>query len=394
MWTLRLLSALTVPLLGGCFIFGWGSDSDERSRSLPPVDHSPGFFAEFDQMVDDSRNTETSEEQALILSQGFTRFVDEEPCQEEAVAIGATRDMVLIFLEIGLSSAEVMESVRGSAQNRVDIFDHAADRVLRSDTPAIDSWNLLADDMGFRDEAMETTGDHGWESLYLVLTESEEAYEQMWVESSDWVEGFWARGEGYYEQLWVDGYYDMYWQEGACYDSYAGTDCGSSWVEGSCYDQWVDSGYWDSYCSAYDEWGYCVDWSEYWVDGGYYETYCDDGYYYEDCYDEYDTYCDPGQWVEVWVEGYSVQGAWVPGESYWVDGYWADTSGYQPRVLLEQEYEILANGIALVMTLSPAQVGESCQETLEEALNESSEAPLESAGQILKDAILVCLSPR
>lgn len=393
MWTLRTLSMLAVPLLGGCFIFGWGSDRENETQELPNVEYSRGFFTEFDQSVEDASVEDSTRNQAEFLREEFTRFVQEGPCQDETVAVGSTWDKVSIFMEIGLASAEVMETVRGAEQNQVDIFGHAADRVRRSDASAINDWNETVVDMGFSDSTMQTTGELVWESLYLVLTESEEAYEQVWVESSEWVEGYWARDQGYYEQLWVDGYYETLWQEGACYEVYAGTDCSGSYVEDSCYDVWVDGGYWDSYCSAYDDWGYCIAWDEYWVDDGYYETYCDSGYYYEDCYELYDTVCDQGQWVEIWVDGYYVQGAWVPGESYWVEGYWADTSGYQSQLLLEQEYEILAVGIELVLSIGQERVGEACHDGLDEALDESSDAPIENAGQLLRDAILVCLSP-
>jgi len=391
---IRLVIVTALPGLGGCFIFGWGSDREIEPRELPDIEYSPGFFAEFDQMMDETTARGSLDEQARTLDGEFAAYLEDGPGQDEVYAVGTTWEKVEAFLEIGLLSAEIMDPITGSERNQVDIFGNAADRVLRSDVAAIDAWNQTALDMGFNDAAQQITGDIVGESLYLVLTESEQAYRQVWVESSEWVEGYWARSEGYYEQLWVEGYYDVVWQDGACYDDYVGTDCDSYWVDDSCHDVWVDDGYWDTYCSYYDEWGNCIEWSDEWVDTGYYETYCDSGYYAEDCYDVYDTVCEEGQWVDVWVDGYYVQGAWIPGELYWVEGYWADTSGYQTMALPEQEAEILAAGIGIVTSLGPERVGEACFTELDEAVQVSSDLQPEVAAQTLRDAVLDCLSPR
>ncbi|MDC3958089.1 hypothetical protein [Polyangium jinanense] len=385
MGLLRSLSLLMVPFLGGCF-FGSGD------RELPPVEYSPGFFAAFDQMVDDTMSRGSLDEKARTLDAEFARRVDEGPGPNEVVAVGPTWDKVETFLSIGLLSAEIMAPIDGSEQSRVDILGHAADRVLRSDTEAIATWNRTVRDMGFADARIEPTGELVWESLYLVLTESEHAYQDVWVESGTWVEGAWVRTDGYYEQLWVDGYYESVWQDGACYDEYVSTECDTYTVEETCYDVYVEDGYWESYCSGYDDEGNCVEWTDEWVDTGYYETQCDPAYSYEECTDLYETVCDPGQWVDIWIEGHWVEGAWVPGELVWVEGYWSDTSGYRTVALPAQEAEILETGIAYVASLGPERVGADCYARLDEALVKSGESPPESAVKLSRGAILSCLS--
>ncbi|MDI1451690.1 hypothetical protein [Polyangium sp. 6x1] len=385
---LRALSLLMVPVLGGC-ISGCGGH-----RELPPVEYSEGFFAAFDQMIDETMSRGSLDDQARTLDIEFARRVDEGPGLEEVVAVGATWEKVETFLSIGLLSAEIMAPIEGSAQSRVDMFEHAADRVLRSDTTALVAWNRTVRDMGFS-ERKEPTGEIVWESLYLVLGESEHAYQDVWVESGTWVEGSWVHTDGYYEQLWIDGYYESVWQEGACSDAYVGTECDTYYVEESCYDVWIDEGYWESTCSAYDEEGNCVEWSDAWVStGGYYETECDPAYSYEECTDVYETVCEPGEWLDTWIEGHWIEGAWIPGELVWVEGYWSDTSGYRTVALPVQEAEILDAGITYVASFGPERVGDDCYARLDEALVQSAESPPESDVKLSRDAILACLSPR
>ncbi|TKD07953.1 hypothetical protein [Polyangium fumosum] len=385
MTSLRSLWVLMVPLLGGCV----------TNREPPPVQYSDGFFAAFDQMMDDTMSRGTRGDQARTLDVEFARRVDEGPGPDEIVAVGATWDKVEAFLSIGLLSADVMAPIDGSEQSRVDIFGHAADRVLRSDHEAIAAWNETVRSMNFPDDVrMEPTGEIVWESLYLVLTASEHASQEVWIERGAWVEGAWVRSDGYYEQLWVDGYSESLWEEGACYDEYVDTECETYWVEASCYEVWIDDGYWESYCSAYDDEGNCVEWTDEWVDTGYSETQCDPGYYEEDCTDIYETVCDPGQWVDVWTEGHWVEGAWIPGELSWVEGYWADTSGYETVALPAQEAEILAAGINYVAGFGPERVGGDCYAGLDDALATGATSAPENAVKLSRDAILACLSPR
>lgn len=386
---LRSHALLMVPLLGGCF-FGSGMD-----RELPPVEYSAGFFAAFDQRIDDTMSRGSLDDKARTLDVDFARSLDEGPGPKEVMAVGATWDKVEAFLSIGRLSAEVMAPIDGSEQSRVDIFQHAADRVLRSDTAAIAAWNRAVRDMGFDDATrIEPTGELVWESLYLVLTGSEHAYQDVWVERGAWVEGSWVRTEGYQEQLWVDGYWDSTWQEGACTDEHVGTECETYSVEESCYDVWIDDGYWESYCSGYDEDGNCVEWTDAWVSTGYYETQCDPAYSYEECSDVYETTCEPGQWVDVWSEGHWVEGAWIPGELSWMEGYWADASGYRTIALPAEEAEILEAGIAYVASFGPERVGGDCYARLDEALAKSAGSPPEGAVKLSRDAILACLSSR
>jgi hypothetical protein len=384
---LRSLPVLMVPFLGGC-VFG-------SEKALPPVEYSAGFFVEFDQMVDATMARGSLDDQATTFRVEFARRLEEGPGPDEVVAVGPTWDKVEAFLSIGQLSAAVMAPVEGAVQSRVDIFGHAADRVLRSDTAAITGYNRKVRDMGFPEATrIEPTGELVWESLYLVLTASEHATQDVWAESGTWVEGAWIRTEGYREELWVEGYYEPVWEDGACIDEYIGTQCDTVWVDETCDDVWIDDGYWESGCTAYDEEGYCVEWTDVWVDTGYYETQCDPAYSYESCTDMYETVCEPGQWVDVWVEGHSVEGAWIPGELVWVEGYWADTSGYQTVALPAEEAAILEAGISYVASFGPERVGEDCYVRLDEALAQSAGSPAESAVKLSRDAILACLSPR
>ncbi|MRG90707.1 hypothetical protein [Polyangium spumosum] len=380
---LRSVPVLLVPLLGGCFVRG----------PLPPIEYSAGFFAAFDRMVDATLSRGTLEHQAQTFDVEFARRVDEGPGPGEVVAVGPTWEKVETFLSIGRLSAEIMAPIEGSAQNRVDMFTDAADRVLRSDVEALDLWNQKIGGMGYPDtERVEPTGELVWESLYLVLTESEHATQDIWVESGTWVEGAWIRTEGYYEELWVEGYYEPVWQDGGCWDEYVSTACETVWVEESCYDVWIEDGYWESVCTAIDEEGYCLEWTDVWVDAGYYETQCDPGYQAEQCTDFYETVCDPGQWVDVWVEGHWIEGAWIPGELVWMDGYWADTSSWQTVALPAEEAAILDAGISYVAAFGPERVGADCYSRLDAALVSAAESPPESAVMLSREAILACLS--
>lgn len=375
------------PVLTGCDIFGWGEPD------LPPLVHSPGFFADFEQMVNDSLEAGSPAQQASALDAGFTEALEDGPDADETVAVGAIWTKVSAYLEIGLRTAAVMEGVAGAEQNRVTMLTSAADVVLRTDVPALRDWNQRVTDLGEADAAIAPTGDIVWTSLNLTLTEAEQTTVQVWVESGEWIDGYWERSPGYYLEIWVPGYYESVWQDGSCYDVYDHTECTTYWQDGYCYDEWIDAGYWDSACTAWDEWGNCVEWSDVWVDTGYYQTICDQGGYYDECIDVYQTVCEEGGWVDVWVEGYYTQGPWIPGETYWVEGYWADTSGYEPRVMVEEELEILREGVDVVLAFDPGVVSDGCRAGLQAALDDSAQAPLEGAGQIVRDAIISCMSP-
>ncbi len=367
----------------------WLLEDDE----LPALDHSPGFFSDFDQTMDDASTLGSDAENARRLRRAFASYLGEGPSAGEAHATGRTWDKVSTFLEIGLRTADVLGEVQGADSNRVAMYTTAADRVLRSDYAALETWNDSVRDMGRSDAVLAPTGDLVWASLDLILSESEHAVVQRWVESGEWIEGHYERSEGHYEEVWVPGYYDTVWQDGSCWDEWIGTDCEGYWVEDECWDEWVDIGYWDSYCAEYDEWGYCVYYEEYYIDDGYWETYCEPGGYYEDCWDVYETVCEEGGWVEVWIDGYYTRGPWIPGETYWVEGYWEDTSGYCAVVLVEEETLILAEGINVVLELGPEVVGARCHADLESALLDSAESPVEEASQDLRNALRSCLAP-
>ncbi|HVK69171.1 MAG TPA: hypothetical protein VM694_32155, partial [Polyangium sp.] len=95
MTSIRSLWVLMVPLLGGCV----------TNREPPPVQYSDGFFAAFDQMMDDTMSRGTQGDQARTLDVEFARRVDEGPGPDEVVAVGTTWDKVEAFLSIGLLSA-------------------------------------------------------------------------------------------------------------------------------------------------------------------------------------------------------------------------------------------------------------------------------------------------
>lgn len=383
---LGLLLILVLTSTTGCWLL--------EEEELPPLEHSPGFFADFDRQTDEALALSADAEKSRRLRRNFATFLTDGPGEQEDYATGATWDKLSTFLEIGLRTADVMADVEGAGENVVAMYQTAADRILRSDLAALETWNEQVRSMGRSDAVLEPTGDLVWASLDLILAQSEHAVVQRWMESGEWIEGHWARGEGHYEDVWVPGYYETVWQDGSCWDEWIGTDCESFWADDVCWDEWVDNGYWDSYCAEYDEWGYCVYYEEYYVDDGYWESYCEPGGYYEDCWDVYETVCEEGGWVEVWIDGYSTRGPWIPGETYWVEGYWEDTSGYRDVVLVEEETLILAEGIGVVLGLDTEVVGTRCYGELERALLESADSPPAEANQELRDALLSCLSPR
>lgn len=368
-----------------------GSSGCFGTDELPPVDYSDGFFADFDRMVQEATAVEAPAEQAKQLRFGFASFRDDGPGPQEVVVTGHIWEKVSTFLQVGLRTADVMGEVDGAEQNRVDMYLEAAEVIRRSDTAAITAWNDRVVEMERPEERLELAGEHGRATLALVLAESEHAVVQVWVESGEWIEGHWERSDGYYEDVWVPGYWESVWQDGSCWDEYVGTDCETYWVDEACWEEWVDLGYWETSCDEYDAWGDCVSWSEYWVSDGYWEVVCDPGYWYEDCWDIYEEVCTEGQWVDVWIEGYYTQGPWIPGETYWVEGYWSDTSSYQPMVLLEQEAEILAEGVSIAVDLGSEILGEDCHSDLDAALADSSGEPAEQAGERLRQALLGCL---
>lgn len=384
MTLLRALPLLMVPLLGGCIA---------GDQQLPSFSHSPGFFVSFHRMVEDSKSLGPVDKQASALRSGFALHAKNGPSFDEAYAAGPTWDKVRSFLDIGLIAGDVMAPIEGSSQNRVDIFLDAADRVHRSDFVAITAWNQQALDMGFAEETIEHTGEIVWESLYLVLSESEHAERQVHVEKGNWVDGYWTRAKGHYKNLWMDGYNETIWREGSCRDEYVGTECSSYWVPEACYDVWVDDGYYDTYCSAYDEDGNCVEWTEEWVSTGYYETQCDPGYYQEECVDVYQTVCDPGQWIDVWIDGRYVPNAWIPGDLEWVEGHVADAPADLTVVFVPEEAAILAQGIEYVASFGPEWVKGDCLTRLDDAVAAYTIDPPETSIKTSRDAILYCISP-
>jgi hypothetical protein len=270
----------------------------------------------------------------------------------------------------------------------VDIFADAADRVLRSDYVAITSWNQSVHSA----ETIRPTAEIVWESLYLVLTESEHAERHVSTAEGEWVEGHWTRGVGAHKNLWVKGYYESVWQEETCRDEYIGTECASYWVEPSCTDVWIDDGYWESTCSGYDDDGNCVEWTDEWVDLGYYDTQCVDGYYAEQCANVYQTVCDPGYWNDIWIAAHTVEGAWIPGEISWVEGRQADAAGERVEALPEQEAAILALGIEYVTSFGPDYVQGICFAELDAARTAFTVEAPENSIKTSRNAILHCLS--
>lgn len=366
--------------------------SCELRQDLPPIEHSPGFFADFDRMVDDAMASGSEEAQAARLRMSYAKLLGEGAGEQETYAVGPTWDKIATFLEVGLRTADVMSDVEGAAPNRVAIYSAASDRVLRSDLVAIEAWNQQVRGMGRAEATLEPTGDLAWASLDLVLASSEQAVVQRWLESGEWIEGYYERSQGHYEEVWVPGYYEPVWQEGSCWEVYTGTECDTTWVDEYCYDEYVDDGYWESSCNEYDEWGDCVSWTDYWVDQGYWVSDCDPGYFIEECWDLYDLVCEDGQWVDLWVEGYSTRGPWIPGETYWVEGHWEDTSGYRAVVLVEEEARILVEGVSIVLDHGPEILGIECYEGLERALSRTSDLPMVDVGGALREAIWECLT--
>jgi|GEM_PF-5009428 len=384
MKSLRTLSILLVPVLGACIA---------GDQSLPPFTHSPGFFAAFQRMVDDAKPQGSADKQAVVLDTGFRHFATDTPDPHEVYAAGPTWDKVLTFMDIGILSAEIMAPVAESAQNRVDIFADAADRVLRSDYSAITAWNQQARDMGFADQTIQPTAEMVWEALYLVLTESEHTERQVHLQKGNWVDGYFVHKEPTTKVLWVDGYNETVWQEGTCRDEYVGTECTSYWVDESCSDVWIDDGYWDSTCSAYDDQGECIEWTDEWVSTGYYETQCTPAYVQEDCVDVYQTICESGRWVDVWIDGHYVENARIPGDLEWVEGHVVDAAGLVMVARPEQEAAILAKGIEYVASFGPEWVKADCLPSLQSAVATAKTDPVDVSVQASKGAILQCLDP-
>ncbi len=380
------VSLLALPLLTGCFF--------TLEEEIPQVEHSPGFFSEFDAMIEHSMSCDSVEERTRRLRFGFAEALERGDDPLETVALGSTWSKVETFLKIGLRTADVMAGVEGAAQNREDMYLVAADRVQRSDFPAIEAYNREVAEMGLSDETLQPTGALVRESLDLVLSESEHAVVQRWVESGEWVEGHHERLEGHYEDVWVEGYWETVWQEGTCWEEYVGSDCDVYWVEGGCIDVYVEDGYWESDCDYYDEWGNCLSYTEYWVDLGYWDVVCDAGYYVEDCFDIYETVCEQGDWVDLWIQGFWTQGPWIPGETIWVEGYWRDTSGWQGIVLLQEEAAILSAGIDVILANIAESLDDECSTGLIEAQAAALQADSEVAGELLRDAIMECLAVR
>ena len=376
---LRHLSLLVVPILGGCVLGDSGP---------PPVNHSPGFFAAFDLMVDETAARGSEEQKATTFADEFTWRVNQGPSLDEVHAVGSTWDKVSAFLDIGLLSAEVMATVNDSAHPRVDIFTAAADWVLRSDYRAITLRNQWVSDR----YQLRPTTDIVWESLYLVLTESAHAQRKIPTAKGESVEGHWTRTAGTRRDLWVNGYHQTVWHDETCYDEYVGTECSTYWVEESCTDEWIDDGYWETFCTGYDEDDNCVEWTDEWVDTGYYETQCFEGYYEEQCTDVYQTVCDPGYWEDIYIAAHTVEGALIPGGLSWVKPHQADAAAERIEVLPAQEATILALGIEYVLSFGPDYVQGSCLTELEAAREAFNVQASEDSINTSRAAILHCLS--
>ena len=376
---LRPLSVLLIPLLGGCSAF----DSDPG-----PVEYSPGFFATFAQMMDVTMASGTAETQSTTLTNEFNRHVNEGPRMDELYAVAGTWDKVRAFLDIGVVSAEIMESVDDSAQHRVDMYADAADWVLRSDFVAITAWNQEVD----ASRQIRPTAEIVWESLHLVITESGHAERKIPVTKGEKLDGYWTRTATQARDLWVNGHYEPVWHAGRCYDNYVGTSCSSFWVSESCTDVWIDDGYWESTCSAYDDDGNCVEWTDEWISTGYYETQCVEGHYEEQCTDVYETVCESGKWVDVWIEPHAVKGASIPGELAWVEPHEAKADGERVEVLLEQEAAILALGIEYVASYGPDFVDANCATELQKARNAFDTETAAQSIRTSRQSILYCLS--
>jgi hypothetical protein len=378
MTMLRPYSLLLVPLLAGC-----GLDSGPRE-----VVHSPGFFSEFDLMVDNTMARGTNEERTTKFKNEFIRRVNDGPQSNELYVVGNTWDKVRAFLDIGIVAGEVLEGVNDSAQSRVDVHRDAADWVLRSDYSAITLHNSWVSD----EDLIRPTGEIVWESLHLLLTESAHAQRKVSTVKGQWVEGHWTRGEGSRQSFWMKDYIETIWHDGVCHDQLVGTECTSVWIDSSCSDVLVDDGYWESTCSEYDDTGDCVGWTDTWVDTSYYETVCSDGYYQEQCTDIYQTVCEQGHWEDRTIAAQTMENIWVPGEPKWVDGYEAKKAEERIEVLPAEEAMILALGMEYVLSYGPGYLSPTCQAKLEAAHSAYPSLAPEISVKTSRGAILYCLS--
>lgn len=378
MKTLRSFSLLLVPLVVGC-----GIDSGPRD-----VIHSPGFFSEFDTMVDNTMLRGTHEEKTTTFKNEFLRHVNNGPRSDELHAVGNTWDKVRAFLDIGIVAGEVLEGVNDSAQSRVDIHRDAADWVLRSDYLPILSHNEWVNDKYL----IRPTGEIVWESLHLLLTESAHAQRKIPTAKGDVVEGHWTRAEGSKQTFWMPSHIQTVWRDETCREELAATECTSIWVDGGCSDVLIEDGYWESTCSEYDENGDCIGWTDTWVDTSYYESQCYDGYYEEQCTNYYETVCDPGYWEDLPIAAQNVYNVWVPGEPKWVDGYEAQKAEDRIEVLPAEEAMILALGIEYVLSYGPSYLDNACQAKLEAAHTAYSSSEPQISIKTSRGAILYCLS--
>lgn len=378
MLSLRSFSLLLVPLLCGCTI-----DSESRD-----VVYSPGFFAEFDVMVDNTMARGTAEEKTTTFKNEFIRHADNGPRSDELYAVDTTWDKVRAFLDIGIVAGEVLEGVNDSAQSRVDIHRDAADWVLRSDYVAISSRNSWVSDKDF----IRPAGEIVWESLHLLLTESAHAQRKLPTAKGEFVPGHWTRSPGSRQSFWMKDHSQTVWREGSCWDELVTTECSSLWIDGGCSDVLIDDGYWESTCSEYDENGDCASWSDTWVDTSYYETECFDGYYEEQCTDIYQTVCQEGRWDIVPIAAQTVENVWVPGEPKWVDAYEAQNAEERIEVLPAEEAMILALGLEYILSYGPSYLDSACQAKLEAAHTAYSSSAPEISVKTSRGAILYCLS--
>lgn len=374
----RRLSPMLVPFLGGCLI----------NSEPPPVDYSPGFFSDFERMVNTTNAQTSVDTKAATFTTEFDYRVKQGPSEYELYAAGPTWDKVRAFLDIGLLSSEIMASVNDSAQSRVDIYADAADWVLRSDYLAITSWNQNVSS----DKMIRPTADIVWESLHLVLTESAHAEMKIPTTKGEWVAGHWTRTAKQSRDLWVKGYYETVWRDGSCHDEFVATECSSVWVPETCTDEWIDDGYWESTCSAYDDDGNCTEWTDTWVDTGYYESQCVDSHYEDQCTDVYQTVCVSGRWEDIWISSHTVEGATIPGELAWVEEHQAPETKERVEVLPEQEAAILALGIEYVLSFGPEYLLNTCASKLEEARTAYDTQAAEDSIRSSREAILHCLS--
>jgi hypothetical protein len=376
---LRSFSLLLVPLLGGCTI-----DSTPAE-----VIHSPGFFAQFENMVDTTMAQGTNETKAATFKNEFLWRVNEGPRADELYAVYNTWDKVRAFLDIGIVAGEVMEGVNDSAQSRVDIHRDAADRVLRSDYLAVTTRNQSGGGVD-----IPVTGEIVWESLHLVLTESAHAQRKVTTAKGTWVDGYWTRGPESKQSFWMEGYYETLWRKGTCRDEYVNTECSSFWIDPSCNDVLIDDGYWESTCTEYDDEGSCIGYSDTWVDTSYYEQQCVDGYYEEQCTDIYQTVCEAGRWEDVWMNSRTINDVSIPGEPVWVEEHETTTTEERIEVLPAEEAMILQLGIEYVLSFGPSYLDSACQAKLEAAHTAYASSAPEISVKTSRGAILYCLSKR